>query len=45
MDLSFEMVPMGLRFVVVTFSLVVCVCVCVFFLRWRWWMWVCASGG
>ena len=27
MDLSFEMVPMGLRFVVVPISLVVCVCV------------------
>ena len=44
MDLSFGMVPMGLRFVVVPISLVVCVCVC-FFLRWRWWMWVCADGG
>ena len=31
MDLSFGMVPMGLRFVVVPISLVVCVCVCFFF--------------
>ena len=30
-DLRFGMVPMGLRFVVVPISLVVCVCVCVFF--------------
>ena len=30
MDLIFGMVPIGLRFVVVPISLVVCVCVCFF---------------
>ena len=55
MDLRFGMVPMGLRFVVVSISLVVCVCVCVFFFfkvplvdvgLCRWWLvGVVAVGG
>ena len=56
MDLRFGMVPMGLRFVVVPISLVVCVCVCVCFFFFkvalvdvglcRWWLvGVVAVGG